>query len=282
MFAPLLSSLLGSIAGISDKLNLNFNKISGRIYATYLFIAMSIVVLPILFLSHTENTITPYSVFILFLIIIGSTLQNALFYSGLAKKNLSLLEPIINMEPIFVILIAFAVFPSERSWTILILGVISSLALVYSNIEKDKLKKNTLVIDKYIFIVFLSMILAGFVHTGYKIALQFYSPITLFSLRVVGVAFLLSIFFRPKFTSFEKKQYLLLFSSAIFYAVAGILKNISIVNIGISQTVLILSISPVIAYFGSSLILKEKLGTNKIVASIIISCCVLIASISLY
>jgi len=195
MLTPLLSSILGSIAGISDKLNLNSNKTPGRIYVSCLFIAMSIIMIPLLVFSYTRSIITPYSIFILFMIIAGSTLQNILFYSGLAKNNLSRLEPIINMESIFVILIAFAVFPSERNWTILILGAISSLALIYSNIEKDKFKKNKLVIDKYIFIVLLSMMVAGFVHTGYKIALQYYSPVTLFSLRVAGVAILMSIMF---------------------------------------------------------------------------------------
>lgn len=280
MFIPLLSSILGSIAGISDKLNLKLNKTSGRIYVTYLFIVMSIVVVPLLAFSYSTNTFTPYSVFILFMITAGSTLQNVLFYSGLAKKNLSRLEPIINMEPMFVILTAFVVFPPERNWTILILGVISSLALVYSSIEKEKLKKNKIVVDKYILIVFLSMIVAGLVHTGYKIALQYYSPVTLFSLRVIGVAILMSILFKPKLSGIEKKQYVLLFISALFYATAGILKNISIIQIGISQTALILSVSPVIAYVGSSLFLKEKLSINRVAASVVIVTCVFIASLS--
>ena len=105
MFTSVASAILGSFGGISDKLNLNLNKVNGRTYASLLFIAMSVMSgLFVLIFGSSLNTVTPYSLSILLLIIGGSVVQNILFYSGLAKKNLSAVEPIINMEPITAIL----------------------------------------------------------------------------------------------------------------------------------------------------------------------------------
>lgn len=277
MLIPILSSIFGSIGGLSDKLNLNLHKTSGQTYATLLFVAMSLVATPLMFIFQTNNTVTPYTVLIVLAIVIGSALQNILFYTGLANKNLSSLEPIINMESLVIILIAFAVFPLERSSAVLILGIISSLALLYSHIQKDKFRQYKLLIDKYTCLAFLAIIVAGFVHVGYKIALQFYSPVTLFFIRVIGVALLMLIVSKLKVKSVMKKQYVLLFLSASLYTVAGVLKNMAIIDIGISQTVLILMASPAIAYTGSVVLLKEKLQANRVVASIIIVSCVILS-----
>ncbi|PIN79011.1 hypothetical protein COV16_05215, partial [Candidatus Woesearchaeota archaeon CG10_big_fil_rev_8_21_14_0_10_34_8] len=131
MLWPILSAVSESFATVTDKFNLNSNKINGKIFTSLLFLFMGLVSIPLLyFFKAGDEAFTLFPLIILVFIIIGSAVQNILFYIGLENKNLSHIEPIRNSEPILVILIAFLVYPSERNLFVFILGMITTLAII--------------------------------------------------------------------------------------------------------------------------------------------------------
>lgn len=274
VLTPLLSAISDSSATILDKLNLNIKKIDGKVFTSVLFLFMAFVALPLLFFFKTgEGALSPAPVAALLFIIIMSALQNTLFYVGLEKRDLSYLEPVRNSEPIWVILLAFLVFPSERNGFVLILGFITTAALIYSSVNMTKLK-----IDKYLALVLLSIMLSGVLQIAYKYILGYYSPISVYAVRAIGVAILLFILFKPNKAKIQNKQKYFFALSALLYSAAAILKYVSISAIGVSMTILILASSPAMIYFFSKILLKEKLDNRKIISSVVIIGCVIAAA----
>ena len=137
---PIISAISGSFATVFDKIILNKTSLSSHHFTSILFLFMGIFCIPFLYFFEITN-ISFFSISILFGIILLSVIQNHLFYISLSKKNLSTLEPIGNSEPIIVILLAFLVFPEERNFLVLILGFITTLALLYSHLDFNPLKK---------------------------------------------------------------------------------------------------------------------------------------------
>ena len=123
----------------------------------------------------------------------------------------------------------------------------------------------------------LSMTVSAILAISYKYILNFYSPFSLYLIRAIGVAILLSLIYKPKIKSITKKQVGLFSIAAILYSGAAIFQYYAISSLGISITVLVLTLSPAIIYFFSRIILKEKLTIYKIISSIIILACVLVA-----
>ncbi|MFA5996053.1 MAG: DMT family transporter [Patescibacteria group bacterium] len=279
MLLSLFSTITESLATVIDKFNLKVQKLTGNTFTAVLFIAMAIISVPLLlYFSITNPSVfTPTTFGLLLLVVFGSTLQNMLFYKGLTQRNLSSLEPLRNTEPMFVIIMAFFLFPDERNITVLILGAITSLALVYAHIEKSNEGLWHVQFDRYTLFVIVSMFISGLLHLVYKIILVSVSSVTLYSVRAIGVAIILGLFVRPKLALISSKQRGYFFLSAILYSAAAILKYYSITTIGIGSTVLILTSGPALVYLLSKFLLKEQLTANKIVASVIIVICLIVA-----
>lgn len=271
---PILSSVFESSANIVDKLNLNKQKISGRLFTSLLFLFMGIFSLPLLYFFK-PTTISLLPVITIVGIVIASALQNFLFYVALSNKNLSHLEPIRNSEPIITILLAFLIYPSERHSLILLLGVITTLALIYSHLGKNDLKKIEFTFDKYSSLVLFSMLLSSILNIVYKYILGYVSPIFLYAVRAVAVAIILFILFRPKVSTIKPAQLGFFIFSAILYSLSAVIRYYSIGELGISLTIIVLTISPATIYLFSPIFLKEKLSFNRIIGSIIIIMCVL-------
>ena len=282
MLFAITSAISESFAIIVDKFNLNLKNISGQKYTTFLFLFMAALSLPLLFfVDFSKESLAFFPFLALIGIIFGSAIQNVFLYVGLKNRDLSYIEPIRNSEPILIILIAFLLFPSERNMVVLLLGVFTTLALIYSHTEKNEVKKMRVIFDKYALIVLTSMFLAAFINVGYKYVLEFYSPLFLMATRTIGVAIILALAFKPKITELQQKQNWLFFLSAVLYSVASILKYFAITKVGLSLTIIILTLSPAIIYIFSKLLLKEKLTLNKVIASVAIIACVVFASIFL-
>ncbi len=273
MLAPIFSAISESFAIITDRFILKHKKIDSNTFVATLFIFLALISLSLLFIFEVSyNQLTPLASFILFMIIIGAILQNWLFYFSLKNRNLSLLEPIRNSEPILVIAMAFLIFPDERNILIIILGVITTIALIYAHLEKNKLK---IALDRYAAIAFSAVLISALLNLAYKYVLEYISPISLYIFRSIGVAIILSLLIRPKITSIEKKQLLFFIISALLYSAAFILKFLAIKQVGVSITILILALSPTIIYIFSYLLLKEKITKNQIIASIVIILCII-------
>ncbi|PIN79601.1 hypothetical protein COV16_03355 [Candidatus Woesearchaeota archaeon CG10_big_fil_rev_8_21_14_0_10_34_8] len=147
--------------------------------------------------------------------------------------------------------------------------------------EKNKRKQIKIIFDKFTFFVLGSMFISALLNVGYKYILKYYSPFSLYVIRAISVGILLLLIFRPKIKLVTKKQVSLFTFSALLYSAAAIFQYISISRIGISITILLLSLSPSIVYILSMLLLKEKLSKNKIISSVIIISCAVAAVVLL-
>lgn len=275
---PFISVISDTIAIVIDKIILKDNSITSKSFMIILFTFMWIFSLPCLYFFEITK-VDFLKIFILFLIIIWSALQNYLFYFSLNNKDLNSLEPIRNSEPIVIMLLAFMIFPDERNIFILVLGLIITLALIYSQIEFKNFKKVKIIFDKYLLVLIFSIFISAILYIGYKYALEFVNPATLYSIRTLWVLFLLFILCKGKGWRLNKTQIFLSALSAFLYSLSAITQYISIARMGLNITILILSLSPIIIYSSSHFILKEDINIHQILSSIIIVFCVTIAMV---
>lgn len=278
---PIISALSDSFATVIDKIILKKNNISSKHFTSILFVFMGAFCLPLLYFFEIKE-VSILSISILFLIIVGSALQNYLFYVSLSNKDLSSLEPIRNSEPIVIILFAFLIFPDERNFLVLLLGFITTLALIYSHLDLKNFKKEKVIFDKYSTILIFSVFISAVLFIGYKYALEFVNPVTLYSIRTIGVFLFLFVLFKPKLSSLNKTQTSLFTFSAFLYSLSAVTEYFAISTVGIGITVLVLALSPIVIYFLSHFFLKESIDKQKIIASTVIMACVIIAMIFTY
>ena len=228
---------------------------NGRNFTSIIFLALAILNIPLLlFFKISPEALSFFPLLVLGLMIIGSTLSNVLIYTGLRNKDLSHLEPIRNSQSIISILLAFLIFPEERNIFVLLIGLITTLALIFANLHRHENKKISIIFDKFMWYVLLSMIISSF---------------------IIGIFVLMFLLYRPSVKNISSKQWSLFFLSALFYTLSAILKFTSIKDLGVSITVLIFNLSPAIIYLFSKFLLKEKISKKKVLASTIIIGCIL-------
>lgn len=274
---PILSAVSLSFATVIDKFVLKKNAITSRHFTAILFLYMGICCLPLLVFFRI-NTIDLVSISILILIIFGSALQNYLFYVTLNKKDLSSLEPISNAEPILIMLLAFLLFPEERNGLVLLFGLFTTIALVIAHYNFEN-ASNRIRCDRYTLILLASMLLSAILFIVYKYALIYVSPVTLYVIRTIGVAVFLLTVFRPNMSRLSPSSHLLVMLAALLYSVAAVTQYFAIATVGVSITVLVLTLSSVITYLSSHFFLKEKVSIQQIIASMIIIVCVTMATV---
>jgi len=249
---------------------------NGRNFTSIIFLALAILNIPLLlFFKISPEALSFFPLLVLGLMIIGSTLSNVLIYTGLRNKDLSHLEPIRNSQSIISILLAFLIFPEERNIFVLLIGLITTLALIFANLHRHENKKISITFDKFMWYVLLSMIISSFINISYKYLLNYYSSISLYGIRAIGIFVLMFLLYRPSVKNISSKQWSLFFLSALFYTLSAILKFTSIKDLGVSITVLIFNLSPAIIYLFSKFLLKEKISKKKVLASTIIIGCIL-------
>ena len=117
-------------------------------------------------------------------IILISVVANILTFYAFKREKVTELEPIRLFQPLFVIVIAFIVYVSERqiSAGILTAALIASLALIFSHIEKHHLKFN-----KYMIAALIGSLFFAIELVASKAILQYYSPLSFYFLRCASI-----------------------------------------------------------------------------------------------
>lgn len=275
---PIISAASLAIAYVIDKLILNKFPMTSKDFTSILFVFMSLFCLPLIFFSDFKD-INLLLIWALLLTIILSALQNYLLYVSLNNRDLSALQPINNSEPIVIALSSFIIFPDERNPLILLLVFITTITVILSSIDFKKWSKNKIKFDKYALILIGSVFISALTFILYKYTLSYISPVTLYVIRVFWVTILLYLLFKPKLSSLNKWKSSLIWMSALFYSLSAITQYFAISKVGIIMTVLSLALMPIIVYFSSYFILKEKVTITQIISSIIIMSCVFTAAI---
>lgn len=208
------------------------------------------------------------------LVVVLAVAGNVLYFWGIEHEKISEVEPFLLFNPLVAILIAGFIYPDERSWTIYLAAALAGGVLLWSHF-----KKHHFAFTKGLWAIALFMVVYGLEVALIKSLLEVYSPLTLYFMRCVLVLLALSIFVKPNFSSI-KTHHLAPFGILGALAVASITAAYtSFHQIGISGTVIIFVLSPILVYLLSVIFLREKWGYKNAIASVVVTIIVILVSL---
>ncbi len=279
-YLPFLGALFEATSAVIEKKVLRKHKINTKNFIVYVFLALVLVMLPFIYFFWDMNpeAIKLNNLLIFLSIIIISIFANIFLIYSLKREDLSELEPIRLMQPLFTILIAFIfsfffnIYQSEKNLSILGLSLIASISLISAHI-----KKHHLVFNKYILAALAGSFLFALELVISKSILQYYSPLTFYFFRVLFIFLITWIIFHPKTISMNNKTKLMIFLIGISVTTYRLTIYYGYILLGISFTTLLFILAPIFIYLFAAIFLKEKITLRQIISSIIIVICVIIA-----
>jgi len=279
-YIPILGALALASGTLLERMVLKKRQINTKLYLVAMFLATTLVMLPIIyfFWGMQSEALLLKNILIFGLVIAISIIANLFLFYSLKWEKLSNLEPALILEPLFVILLAivfsfiFGTGLYDRNYNVIIPAVIAAGALVLSHIKKHHIKFN-----KYFLAAALGSLFFGLELIITRLILDFYTPISFYFLRCSVIAVISLIIFRPNFKYFNQKTDLLIILTAAFWVAYRAIVYWGYIELGIVFTTLMVMLGPVFVYIFAHFFLKEKLHWRNILAAIVIICCVVYA-----
>ncbi|MBN2585321.1 DMT family transporter [Patescibacteria group bacterium] len=278
MIYPLIAAVIDSVALVLTKRSLNiFKQLTNQAFAFWIFlfiVLVGLITLP--WSGHIDPTALSFRYIILILVVVVLAANyNLLYYYSLKHKRVSQLEPLLLFTPLLTIFIAGLAYPDERAWQIYLAGSLAIGLLIWSRWHAGKLKWDTATWSILGFAV-----LYGIEVVIIRQLLDVYSPVSLYLVRCSTTALFLWILARGRMPMINWRQAGYLFGLAVSAVVVTYLVYSSYQMQGIGATVMVLILSPVLIYTLSAVVLKEKISSRDIIASIGVVLLVLWASLS--
>ena len=199
-------------------------------------------------------------------VILLATAANLLFYWAIGREKISEVEPFLLFNPLVAILIAGLFYPGERVWSVYIAAAISSIVLVWSHWHKHKLT-----LTRGLMAIVGFSVIYGIETSAIKTLLTVYEPLALYSIRSVFVLVTLSLVAWPNF-KIIKPHHFAVFGVLGALAVASVVATYTAFQLrGLSETIFIFTLSPILIYVLSVIFLREKWRVKNIIASVIIA-----------
>jgi len=256
----MIEALIASIgyAGgiITDKTILSKYKVPVGVLNPVVFIFLAIITavfLPIYGRFNFHDWLDLKVIILFGVMIVTAVIWNILSARGLQKENLHEFELIMLLTPLATIVMAALFLPSERHIGPLVAGIIASLAFLFSRI-----KKHHIIFTKVAKWTILGMLLASFESILIKLLLPYFSPVTLYFVRVLIVAIIFMLMYRPKILEMKKEAFALMIISAIFGVMQMVLRYYGFQNLGVVETTMVLLLGPILVYTFSYLFFGEK------------------------
>lgn len=284
IYLPVIGAFIEAVGMVLEKRILKKRIMNFKNFNFQAFLFVVILMIPVIllyknyFLNIDKQAFQPINLIILALIILFSFFANLLIFYSLKRECLTELEPIALMQPLFTILFAFIfsfffeAFYHERNYYILGLGLIASIALVFSHI-----KKNHLCFDKYIIAALfggmffsIELVLSNFI-------LPYYNSFTFYFIRCLGIFILLAIIFYKDIKYTDNKTTFFTIVASMTWIIFRIITYYGYEKLGIVHTTVIFILTPIFIYFMAVIFLKEKLRIKNIISAIIILACVIAA-----
>jgi len=278
VYLPIIGAFLEAVGTILEKKLLKHKKIDYRNYTVYGFLAIVLVLLPIIYFFHDveEEAFFLKNILIFLLVIFMSILANVLFFYSLKKVKIIEFEPIRLMQPLFTILLAVIVYKSERNWTIVLLAIIASIFLVVSH-----LKKHHLAINEYTISVYLSSLFFAVELVASKAIIQYYNPFFFYFLRCFFIFLFSFLIFKPSFSILakDKKIGVMTLIIAVIWVVYRAIIYYGYGAYGVVVTTLLFILAPVFLVILAVFFLHEKPSLKQIISIILMIACVVAAII---
>ena len=274
----MLSAIFASLGAITETAGTILEKrilkrIDFKDYQTFSFLSIVLVIIPFLFFGFWNVSQAAWelkNLAILSFVILVSVAANYFTFVGLNRENLTEFEPLRLFQPLFVILLAFVIYSSERqtSPTILIPALIASIALIFSHINKNHLRLN-----KYAIATLLGSLFFALELVASKSILALYNPLSFYIVRCFFVFILSLALFKSKLSSTKNLKFNIIFIAIIWVAYRFLLYT-GYDLYGVIFTTLMFILAPVLIYVSAIIFLKEKPKLKNIIAAIIILACV--------
>jgi drug/metabolite transporter (DMT)-like permease len=276
MIPAIIATFVGGMNEVFDKIVMNKKRMSSQKFITMIYLGTFLFMLPIIFfyfrlsyeMFNLKNTL-------LMIGMVATAIAFASFYfKGFKHTKVEKAEPLALTTWLFTIFITIIFFPDEREWKIVILALICAITLLALNIKKRHLS-----LDKYGYYILIGSFLWSVHLLFLKELLEIYNPMTLTFVR----AGIISLVLIPVY-GITKKD--LIKGRGSWLAVISILNVLSWVlilwsysEIGIVYTSLIMSASPLVAEWGATIFLKEKLHRKNLIGTVIIVLCIVLSMI---
>jgi len=269
---PIIGALALAGGTILEKIVLIKRKIDIKLYQTSSFLAIALVMLPLLyfFWGVDSNALETRNILIFGLVVVFSIAANLFTFYSMKWEKVTVLEPAKILEPLFVIILAiiFSFFFEglyDRNVQVVIPALIASVALIFSHIRKHHLDFNRY----FIAAIFGSFFFALELVVS-RLVLDFYSPISFYFLRCLFIFIISLAIFRPKFNKLDKIVKKEILVVAILWVVYRLMIYYGYISLGVIFTTLMIMLGPVFVYIFAWKFLKEKIDWRNIVAAVII------------
>lgn len=275
---PIGAAVLQAASFTLDKLVLSMKRVTYKTYIGISFPLIFFITLIIFLIFRPPLTLSLFSgkYFLLIIATILLTIfTNLFFYKALDKEKLSEMEILSLVGNVPLIIVTGLFFVSERNPAVISLALVASFSVIWSH-----WKRNHFQIAKECKL-FLIWILIAFPLRGIvtKILLETWNPISLELVRSAALGLILAPLFYKSAKRIKLKPFMILIMLNILTTVAWILYFFGYQILGVVQTVLIFSLQPLLVYFASTFLLKEKLEWKKMVSFFIILVSIAISNI---
>jgi len=275
IYIPIIGALSLAVSSLLEKIILKSREIRPQNLIVVLFAIAILFMLPFMFFFWKIDPLAWKGINLLILggIVFFSILANFFAFYSLKREKITRLEPVRLLEPLFVVLLAFLFFSSERNPNVIIPAFIAGLALVFSHVKRHHLK-----INRYILAGIAGSLFYAIDLILTKIILDYYNPLTLYFIRSCLVLVFSFLIFRPNLIrGFDKKEKFFVVIIGIAWVVFRVATYYGYIYLGVVSTTLVLMLGPVFVYMLARIFLKEKLEWKNIASTIIILGCVLYA-----
>jgi len=280
IYLPLFGAFLEGVGVTIQKKVLRKHNVDNKNYIVYGFLSIILVMLPFIyfFWNVQPQATTPLNLTILLAIVILSILANLLIIYSFKKEDISEIEPIRLMQPLFTILIAFIlsfyfqIYVNEKNTSVLILSLIASITLVWAHIEKKHLSFN-----KYDCAAILGGLLFAIELAISKFILEYYNSFTFYFIRCLFIFIISWLIFHQKLNKLKTKTKLMIFTGGITWTIYRVIMYYGYQTLGIVFTTMLFILAPIFIYLFAWMFLKEKIQWKQIISSIIIVACIVTA-----
>lgn len=198
--------------------------------------------------------------------IVVSISVNLLYYRGLHEDKLVEFDLVTMTYPVITIFLASVLLPDEFSINIFIAGIVASVALLFSHMKRRHIRFNKME-KKLLLLVFFSAIETLL----FRFLLDIMSSVSLYVIRTGMIFLVYLVLYRKniKHIKFDKLmfyQFLLAVMAVIFM----VLEFEAYLAIGVSFTILIMLITPVLTFLWAHYEEHESFPVNKIIGAIVI------------